>query len=104
MLTPFASLLGDRRVVLVDWYGYGEFGLGVLWAAIEDSAGSCAHVCIDNRQHSETRGRLFDGARHPNQPESRLIGIGDATEGDVVSLLSAWCDNSGNWTSQGGKH
>lgn len=90
--------------MLVDWYGHGDFGNGVLWAAVEDSSGSRAHVCIDNRCESTTRGRMFDGARHPTMPSATLVELGDATEGDVVSLFSEWCDNPKHWLSFGGEY
>ena len=104
MLCPFASLLPDRAIVLVDWYTHGEFGRGVLWAAFEDSAGSRAHVCIDNRVDSSTRGRVFDGARHPRQPDATPIELGNEIEGHVVALLSNWCDDPANWNSHGGPY
>lgn len=104
MLCSFSSLRSDRAIVLVDWYGHGEYGRGVLWAVIEDSAGSRAHVCIDNRGDSTTRGRVFEGARHPVEPNAKLVEIGDEIEGDVVALLSNWCDDPANWRSQAGPY
>ncbi|MEI8383775.1 MAG: hypothetical protein WCJ09_26915 [Planctomycetota bacterium] len=101
-LDPFVSLLPDRAIVWVDWYTHGEYGRGVLWVAVKDSADSLAHVCIDNRVNSPTRGRIFDGARHPEKPEATLIEIGDEIEGEVVALLSAWCDDPLNWHARGG--
>jgi hypothetical protein len=104
VLRPFASLLADRTIVLVDWYGHSDFGNGVLWASVEDSSRSLAHVCIDNRRDSTTRGRIFDGARHPSMPSASLVELGDQTEGDIVSLFSEWCDNPKHWLSFGGDY
>lgn len=103
MLCSFRALNADRAIVVVDWYGSGEYGRGVLWAAIEDSEGARAHICIDNRVDSETRGRIFDGARHPAKPGATLVEIGAEMEGDVVAMLSSWCDCPNNWHSQGGQ-
>lgn len=104
VLRPFSSLLKDRALLIVDWYGHGGFGNGVLWAAVEDSFGSRAHVCIDNCGDSATRGRIFDGARHPTMPLASLVELGDQAEGDIVSMLSEWCDNPKNWRSFGGRY
>lgn len=100
----FRALLPDRAIVWVDWYGQGEYGYGVLWATIEDSEGSRAFICIDNRFDSSTRGRLFDGARHPKIPDAAIVQMGDEVEGEVIALLSNWCDNPMNWHSCGGSY
>lgn len=101
-MESFRSLRPDREIVWVDWYGHGEYGHGVLWATIEDSTGTRHCVCIDNRVDSSTRGRIFDGVRHPNKADAAIVEIGDEIEGDVVALLSNWCDNPTNWHSHGG--
>lgn len=81
------------KVVLVDYYGHG-----VLWAVLEAENGQKTTVCIDDRSDSPTRGRLFIGGRHPLRPEAVLIDIGDEREGEIVSLLSHWCDDGANWS------
>lgn len=54
---------------------------GVLWA------------CIDDRAGSPTRHRLFVGARHPDDADAKLVELGDEIEGLVVSALSWWIDD-----------
>lgn len=99
MLHSFEALRADRVIVWVDWYSSG-----VLWAEIEDSTGSRAQFCIDVRIDSGTRGRLFEGVRHPSKPNAKLVEIGEEVEGNVVALLSSWCDNPVNWYSNGGPY
>ena len=94
---PFESLLPDRYISLVDYYGHG-----VLWAIVEDSGGQCTHICIDNREESVTRGRVYVDARHPAKPGSRLTDLGSKQEGDVVVLFSHFLDDPTNWHSAGG--
>lgn len=88
MLQPLLSLGADRRVVLVDMYDHGD----VMWALIQDSQQRTAHVCIDCRPNSPTRNRLFDRARHPQEPSAILIELGAPEEGIAVSMISRWCD------------
>jgi len=105
MIVPITSLDSDCHVWLVDWYGHkGIFGEGVLWASIHDSSGSVSHVCIDRRSDSATYNRLFELARHPSDDRAMLIDLGSSEEGIIVSLISHWCDDPGNWLSNGGNH
>jgi hypothetical protein len=66
---------------------------GTLWFEIDDEQGNCAVVCIDSREQSRTRFRLFEGARHPGRPGAVLIELGSAEEGVVVPALSMWFDS-----------
>jgi hypothetical protein len=65
----------------------------ILWFELDDSEGQHAVVCIDSREASPTRYRLFEGARHPARPEAILIGLGSEEEGVVVPALSRWLDS-----------
>src|SRR5262245_54320594 len=88
MLLPVSALGDDAQVTWVD--GYGD---GTIWAFFRDSEGRCASVCIDGRKGSPTQHRLFDQARHPRQPEARLIDLGASEEGFVIPLISRWLDS-----------
>jgi hypothetical protein len=89
MLSP-VSILGDSpRVQLADAYGDGT-----VWFSLKDSEGHYAIVCIDGRQGSPTRYRLFDQARHPRQPGAVLLELGAPEEGVVVPLISRWLDSA----------
>src|SRR5262245_48487916 len=62
-------------------------------AALVDSQRHKTQVCLDGRQTSPTRYRLFEQARHPNQPGALLVELGSAEEGVLVPLLSRYCDS-----------
>jgi hypothetical protein len=66
---------------------------GILWFEIDDGEGNRAVVCIDSREGSRTRYRLFEGARHPGKPGAVLIELGSEEEGMVVPTLSTWLDS-----------
>lgn len=85
---PITTLGADLRVSLVDAYGDGT-----VWARLEDGGGRKAVACIDGRAGSPTRYRLFQGARHPKNPEAVLIDLGAVEEGIVVPLISRWLDS-----------
>ncbi len=89
MHLPVLSLVGSLRVTLVD--GYGD---GTVWFAIEDSGSGGATLCIDGRERSPTRHRLFDLARHPQKPGAVLLELGGPEEGIVVPLVSRWLDSA----------
>jgi hypothetical protein len=90
MRLPVLSLVGSLRVALVDAYGDGT-----VWFTIEDSGGRRATLCIDGREGSSTRHRLFDLARHPGKPGAVLLELGGPEEGLVVPLVSRWLDSAG---------
>jgi hypothetical protein len=84
------SLLGDSpRVAIADAYGDGT-----VWFAIDGSEDTFARVCIDGRQDSPTRHRLFDQAKHPRKPGAVLLDLGAPEEGIVVPLVSRWLDSA----------
>lgn len=89
MLSPVSKLTGAIHVVLGDAYGDGT-----VWFALEDSGKRRSHVCIDGRNESRTKHRLFDGARHPNDARAVLIELGAHEEGLIVSLASEWRDSA----------
>jgi hypothetical protein len=89
MRLPTSSLVGPLRVVLAD--GYGD---GTVWFTVEDSGGGRATLCIDGREGSATRHRLFDRARHPGRPGAVLLDLGCPEEGLVVPLVSRWLDSA----------
>jgi hypothetical protein len=66
---------------------------GTVWFEIDDAVGGSAVVCIDDREGSPTRYRLFEQANHPGKPEAVLIELGSVAEGIVVPLLSSWLDS-----------
>ncbi|WP_148227159.1 hypothetical protein [Planctopirus limnophila] len=88
MLSPIQSL--NPRTAIRLGAAYGD---GTVWFSLEDSEGRIAHICIDGRDGSQTRYRLFDGARHPNSPDTVLIELGAPEEGVIVSLASTWLDS-----------
>jgi hypothetical protein len=88
MLSPIQSLNPLTAIRLGAAYGDGT-----VWFSLQDSAGRIAHVCIDGRDGSETRYRLFDGARHPNASDTVLIELGAPEEGIIVSLASILLDS-----------
>lgn len=87
MRHSISSLGGDLRISYVDAYSHG-----VIHAMLEDESGRKISVCIDGREGSPTRYRLFEGARHPRLPEAVLIELGAVEEGIVIPLLSRWLD------------
>jgi hypothetical protein len=89
MLSPISTLGRSARVVLADAYGDG-----MVWFAFEDAEGRYSTVCIDGRQGSPTRYRLFDMARHPKKPSAVLLDLGSAEEGIVIPLVSRWLDSA----------
>ncbi len=88
MLSPIQSL--NPRTAIRLGAAYND---GTVWFSLEDSEGRIAHVCIDGREGSQTRYRLFDGARHPNSPDTVLVKLGAPEEGIIVSLASKWLDS-----------
>lgn len=88
MLSPIQSLNELVSIRLCDAYGDGT-----VWFSLQDSIGRVAQVCIDGREASATRFRLFDGAPHPKKPDAVLIDLGAPEEGTVVSLVSTWLDS-----------
>jgi hypothetical protein len=89
MLTP-VSLLGESpKVHLADLYGDGT-----VWFALKDSEGHFAQVCIDGREGSPTRYRMFDQARHPRKPAAVLMELGSPEEGIIIPLVSKWLDSA----------
>jgi hypothetical protein len=88
MKHSISSLSGDLRVSFVDAYVDGT-----IHASIEDESGRGVVVCIDGREGSTTRYRLFQGARHPKMPEAKLIELGAVEEGLVIPLISRWIDS-----------
>jgi hypothetical protein len=94
------ELEGELEVWIVDCYSF----LGpdtVFWASVRDEQDRASHVCIDRREGSSTRDRLFEGGRHPAKDNVRLIELGAPEEGIIVPLLSRWCDE---YAMQGGLH
>jgi hypothetical protein len=89
MLSPVSALGDSARVVLADAYSDGT-----VWFAFEDGEGRRATVCIDGRQGSPTRYRLFDLARHPKKVTAVLLELGSAEEGIVIPLVSRWLDSA----------
>lgn len=86
-LVSVLALDKSARVALVDSYS------NVHWAMFKDAQGQIAHVCIDRRDGSPTRNRLFDKARHPGKPGATLLELGSEEEGIAISLLSRWFDS-----------
>ena len=89
MLSPVSTLGDSARVVLADAYSDGTVGF-----AFEDAEGGYAVVCIDGRQGSPTRHRLFDMARHPKLAAAVLLELGAAEESIVIPLVSRWLDSA----------
>jgi hypothetical protein len=90
MLRPVTALGNRLHVEWVDFYG--DF---TMHACIADDAGQRTQVCIDGRATSPTRYRLFQQARHPNQPGAALVELGALEEGIVIPLLSNYLDSGG---------
>jgi hypothetical protein len=88
MLAPVSSLSREVHVAWLDYYGDGT-----IMAALVDGEGRETHVCIDGRQTSPTRYRLFERARHPNQEGAVLVKLGSTEESVLVPLLSRYCDS-----------
>jgi hypothetical protein len=88
MLSPVASL---GKELFVEWAD--AYGDGTIMVAITDNEGRKTHVCIDGRQNSPTRYRLFEQGRHPNFKGAILVELGSAEEGILVPVLSRWCDS-----------
>jgi len=89
MLPPISTLGSSVRVTLVDAYGDGT-----VWFCFKNSAGDLTTVCIDGREGSPTKHRLFDQARHPSQPDAVFLELGGEEEGLVVGLVSRWLDSN----------
>jgi hypothetical protein len=88
MLCPILTLNASITVAIADFYADGT-----LWFALRDSEGRRAQVCIDGRELSPTRFRLFDQARHPRKPEAVLIDLGALEESIIIPLISRWLDS-----------
>ena len=87
-MAPISELGKDLIVEWADYYSEGTMGI-----AITDRQGRKTFVCIDGRQNSPTRNRLFEQARHPSQAGAVLVELGSSEEGVLVPLLSRWCDS-----------
>lgn len=87
MIYRLSELEGEIEIKIVDLYGDGT-----VWASMVDSQGRHAVACIDGRDGSDTRYRIFVGARHPSRPEAVLIDLGSEEEGIFVSLVSEMID------------
>ena len=90
MQLPVAALGKGLRVEWVDFCGDHT-----MHACISDETGQRAQVGIDGRTNSPTRNRLFQQARHPNQPGAALVELGAPEEGIVIPLLSKYLDSGG---------
>ena len=90
MYIPVSALGRRLHVEWVDFYGDRT-----MHACIADDAGQRTQVCIDGRATSPTRYRLFQQARHPNQPSAALVELGALEEGIVIPLLSKYLDSGG---------
>src|SRR5260370_19496295 len=88
MLSPVTSL---EKEVFVEWLDH--WSDGTMMAALVDSRGRKAHICIDGREKSATRYRLFENARHPNCEGAVLVELGSVEEGILVPLLSPYFDS-----------
>src|SRR5258707_14969107 len=88
MLYPVPFLGKNLQVELVDSYTDGT-----VWAAITDCEGRRTSICIDGRENSPTRHRLFEKARHPRKDGAVLVELGAREEGIVIPLLSPWLDS-----------
>jgi hypothetical protein len=80
-----ADLIPPFQLILADCYSDGT-----VWFRVEDGGGRTTCVCIDGREGSRTRYRLFDGSRHPGHPGVRLLELGGVEEGVLVPLISEW--------------
>lgn len=89
MLPPILTLGNSVRVSLADRYGDGT-----VWFCFKNSEGDLTAVCIDGRDESPTKHRLFDQARHPSHSDATLLELGGEEEGIVVSLVSRWLDSA----------
>ena len=87
-MVPVLDLDPAAEVVWVDSYS-----AKVFWARLTDPDGRCAFVCLDLRPESPTRGRLFENARHPTNPDAVLLELGCEAEGFAVSRISRWLDS-----------
>jgi hypothetical protein len=90
MQLPVTALGKELRVEWVDFYGDHT-----MHACLSDETGQRTEICIDGRKNSPTRFRLFQQARHPNQPGAALIELGAPEEGIVIPLLSKYLDSGG---------
>lgn len=88
MLFSIADL-AEPHVVLI-----GMYPSMVFWARFEDAGGRRAEVCLDRRDASATKNRLFDRARHPKYESAVLIELGSVEEGVAVSLMSNYLDSA----------
>ena len=91
-----AALAETVRVIAVHCDGTPVDGY-IVWAHLEDGSGNFAHVCIDHRRESPTCHRLFEGARHPRDPQAVMIELGAIEEGIVIPLLSRQLDSWEPW-------
>jgi hypothetical protein len=87
---PVTALGKGLRVEWIEVYGDHT-----LHARISDEAGQQTSICIDGRNNSPTRNRLFQQGRHPNKPEAVLVELGSPEEGIVIPLLSRYFDSHG---------
>ncbi|MGF1578722.1 MAG: hypothetical protein ACFCD0_05100 [Gemmataceae bacterium] len=93
-IVPVSQLVAPISVGLVDAYGGWEKNDFVIWAAVEDRYQNRIVVCLDERQGSRTRHRLFEGARLPDRTGAKLIPLGSWEEGVIVPALSRWLDGA----------
>jgi hypothetical protein len=89
MKSPVSALGASARVILADAYRDGT-----VWFAFKEAEGHYATVCIDGRQGSPTRYRLFDLGRHPRKPDAVLLELGAPEEGVIIPLISRWLDSA----------
>jgi hypothetical protein len=75
-------------VALADAYHSG----GVFWFDLEGDGGT-AVVCIEGREGSPMRYRLFQGARLPDRPEAVLIDLGSEEEGVIIPAISRYVES-----------
>ena len=66
---------------------------GAIWFELDGADGHYSVVCIDIREGSPTRYRLFEGTLRPEKPGAVLIPLGSWEEGVVVPTLSSWLDS-----------
>lgn len=87
----------DDTAQVTSMDGYGgisqESTQTVFWVNVQDAKGKQTQVCLDLREGSQTRGRLFEKARHPSKSGAILLELGSDEEGIVIPLISHWLDS-----------